>query len=82
MINEFLWTELEDMDVNDVYFQQNGTTCHKVTKPSVFCVKSFQGEWFLETAITIIEIKNGFCSLKPTHFLLIYSKICNVIKKL
>ena len=28
MINEFLWTELEDMDVDDVYFQQDGATCH------------------------------------------------------
>ena len=25
----------------------------QVAKPSVFCVKSFQDEWFLETAITI-----------------------------
>ena len=25
----------------------------QVAKPSVFCVKSFQTEWFLETAITI-----------------------------
>ena len=28
MINEFLWPELEDMYVDDVYFQQYGTTCH------------------------------------------------------
>ena len=28
MINEFLWAELEDMDVHDVYFQQDGATCH------------------------------------------------------
>ena len=28
MINEFLWPELEDMDVDDVYFQQDGDTCH------------------------------------------------------
>ena len=27
MINEFLWPELEDMDVDDVYMQQDGTTC-------------------------------------------------------
>ena len=26
----------------------------QVAKPSVFCVKSFQAEWFLETAITMI----------------------------
>ena len=28
MINGFLWPELEDMDVDDVYFQQDGATCH------------------------------------------------------
>ena len=28
MINAFLWPELEDMDVDDVYFQQNGAMCH------------------------------------------------------
>ena len=27
MINEFLWPELEDMDVDDVYLQQDGATC-------------------------------------------------------
>ena len=28
MINDFLWPELEDMDADDVYFQQDGATCH------------------------------------------------------
>ena len=28
MINEFLWPEMEDMDVDDVYYQQDGVTCH------------------------------------------------------
>ena len=28
MINEFLWPELEDMDVDDIYSQQDGATCH------------------------------------------------------
>ena len=28
MINEFLWPELGDMDVDDVYFQQDEATCH------------------------------------------------------
>ena len=28
MINEFLCPELEDMIVDDVYFQQEGATCH------------------------------------------------------
>ena len=28
IINEFLWPELEDIDVDDVYLQQDGVTCH------------------------------------------------------
>ena len=28
MINEFLWPESEDMDVDDFYFQQDGATFH------------------------------------------------------
>ena len=28
IINEFLWPELEDMDVDDVYLQPNNATCH------------------------------------------------------
>ena len=45
MINEFLWTELEDIDVDDVYFQQDGAIrAILVAKPSVFCVKSFQAK--------------------------------------
>ena len=27
-INKILWPELEDMDVDDVYFHQDGATCH------------------------------------------------------
>ena len=26
--NEFSWPGMEDMDVDDVYFRQNGATCH------------------------------------------------------
>ena len=27
-LHQILWPELEDMDVDDVYFQQDGATCH------------------------------------------------------
>ena len=33
MINAFLWPELEDMDVDDVSFQQDGATCHTSSEP-------------------------------------------------
>ena len=28
MIDEFLWPKLEDMDVDNVYFEQDDATCH------------------------------------------------------
>ena len=28
MINDFLWPELDGIDLDNVYFQQDGTTCH------------------------------------------------------
>ena len=28
MINEVLWPELEDMNVDDIHFQEDGATCH------------------------------------------------------
>ena len=40
------------MDVDDVYFNTSAT---QVAKTSVVCVKSFQAEWFIETAITIVR---------------------------
>ncbi|XP_050310807.1 uncharacterized protein LOC126746540 [Anthonomus grandis grandis] len=28
MINDFLWPQLDDMDLTDIWFQQDGATCH------------------------------------------------------
>ena len=42
MINEILWPELEDMDMDDVYCQQPTLRTTQVAKPSIFCAKSFQ----------------------------------------
>ena len=28
MLNEFLCTKLEDVDIGNIWFQQDGTTCH------------------------------------------------------
>ena len=38
MINEFLWPELKDMDVDDVYYQQDSATCYTSgeTPPNFF----------------------------------------------
>ena len=43
MINEFLWPELEDMNVDDVYFQQDGATCHTSGETIGFLRENFLG---------------------------------------
>ena len=43
MISEFLLTELEDMDVDDVYFQQDGATCHTSGENSGLLREKFPG---------------------------------------
>ena len=43
MINKFLWPELEDMDVDDVYLQQDGATCHTSGKTIGLLRKKFPG---------------------------------------
>ena len=43
MINEFLWPELEDMDVGDVYLQQDGATCHTSSETIGLLREKFPG---------------------------------------
>ena len=44
IINEFLWLELEDMNVDDVYSNKTALRTTQVVKPSVFCLESYQAE--------------------------------------
>ena len=57
MINEFLSLELDDMDVVDVYFQQDGATCH---------IQSVQQERILNFSKTIRDLKTFFFLNKST----------------
>ena len=43
MIGGFLWPELEDMDVDDAYFQQDGTTCHTRSESISLLREKFPG---------------------------------------
>ena len=43
MINEFLWPELGDMDVDDVYYQQDGATCQTSAKTIIILREMFLG---------------------------------------
>ena len=43
MINKYLWPELEDMDVDNVYFQKDGATCHTSRETISFLHEKFPG---------------------------------------
>ena len=43
MITEFSWPELEDIDVDDVYLQEDGATCHTSCKTIGLLREKFPG---------------------------------------
>ena len=43
MITNFLWPELNGMDVEDVWFQQDGATCHSANATMALLNKKFTG---------------------------------------
>ena len=43
MINEVLWPELKDMDVDDVHFQQDGAMCHTSSETIGLLLEKFPG---------------------------------------
>ena len=63
MINELLCPELEDMDVDDVYFQQDGTTCHTSGETIVLLREKFPGR---------VISRNGDYNWPPRSCVLIY----------
>lgn len=43
MLTGFLWSELDVVDVEDLFFQQDGTTCHAERKAMVLLHTKFSG---------------------------------------
>jgi len=43
MINNFLWPKLDDMDTEDIWFQQDGTTCHTAHATMNILCERFEG---------------------------------------
>ena len=68
MINEFLWPQLEDMEVNDVYFKEDGATCYTSRETIGLLREKFPGR---------VISRNGdynrlpiLCDLTPLDFFL------------
>ena len=68
IINEFLWPELEDMDVDDVYFQQDGATCHTSGKAIGLLREMFPGRVISRNGDYNWPLRS--CDLTPLDFFL------------
>ena len=77
MITEFLWPQLDGMDMEDMLFQKGGATCHTTRKTTELLRENFFGR---------IISRNGdqnwpprSCDLTPCDFLLwefVKSRVC------
>jgi len=43
MITEFLWPQLDGMDMEDTWFQQDGATCHNARETTELLRENFRG---------------------------------------
>ena len=68
MINEFLWPELKDMDVDDVYFQQDGATYHTSGETIGFLREKFSGRMISRNGDYNSSPRS--CDLTPLDFFL------------
>ena len=68
MINEFLWPELEDMDMDDVYFQEEGSMCHTSGETIGLLPEKFPGRVISRNGDYNLSPKS--CDLTPLDFFL------------
>ena len=68
MLTEFLWPELDEIDISNMWFQQDGAPCHTANE-TMALLKGKIGDWTIA--------KNGFvdwpprsCDLTPLDFFL------------
>ena len=50
MLNEFLFTKIEEEDIGNIWFQHDGATCHTAELHSMFCAL------FLKIALSAAEL--------------------------
>jgi hypothetical protein len=60
MITEFLWPQLDGMDMEDMWFQQDGTACHSARETTESLRDKFPGpchltQWRSELATEVMR---------------------------
>ena len=66
MNNEFLWSELKNMDVDDVYFRKDGATCHTSGETIGLLREKFPGRVISLNGVYNWPLKS--CNLTPLDF--------------
>ena len=72
MITNFLWPELNGMDVEDVWFQQDGATCHSANATMALLNEKFPG--CIISRNSEVNWPSRSCDLTPLDFLRGYLK--------
>ena len=68
MITNFLWPELNGMDVEDVWFQQGGATCHSANATMALLNEKFPGR--IISRNSEVNWSPRSCDLTPLDFFL------------
>lgn len=68
MITNFLWPELEDMNVDDMWFQQDGATCHTANETMALLREKFNGRVISQRGD--VDWPPRSCDLTPLDFFL------------
>ena len=68
MITNFLWPELNGMDVEDVWFQQDGATCHSANATMALLNEKFPGR--IISRNSEVNWPPRSCDLTPLDFFL------------
>ena len=68
MLEDFLWLQLQDIDISQVYFQQDGATCHTATE-TLDLLKTKFGERVISRRGTVNWSPRS-CDLTPLDFFL------------
>ena len=68
MITNFLWHEIDDMDVEDIWFQQDGATCHTANETMQLLQTKFNGRVISQRGD--VNWPPRSCDLTPLDFFL------------
>ncbi|XP_050310837.1 uncharacterized protein LOC126747933 [Anthonomus grandis grandis] len=68
MINDFLWPQLDDMDLTDIWFQQDGATCHTARATLDLLHEKFNG--FIISRGGDVHWPPRSCDITPLDFFL------------